>query len=38
MYLEFDLFGFWPIIICKNIVKIIRNNDTVEVQTWTPKK
>jgi hypothetical protein len=31
--LTFDLFGFWPIIICKNIVKILHNNDMAEVQT-----
>jgi hypothetical protein len=33
-YLKFDLFGFRPTIICKNIVKILHNNDMVEVQTW----
>jgi hypothetical protein len=32
--LEFDLFGFSPTIRCENIVKILHNNDVVEVQTW----
>jgi hypothetical protein len=34
IFLKFDLFGFWPTIICKNIVKILHKNDMVEVQTW----
>jgi hypothetical protein len=34
--LEFDLFGFSPTIRCENIVKILHNNDMVEVQTWDP--
>jgi hypothetical protein len=36
--LEFDLFRFWPTIICKKIMKILHNNDRVEVQTWDPPK
>jgi len=38
VYFEFYLFVFWPTIICKNIVKILRNNDMVEVQTWDTLK
>jgi hypothetical protein len=34
VFLAFNLFGFWPTIICKNIVKILYNNNMVEVQTW----
>jgi hypothetical protein len=39
--LEFDLFGFWPTIICKNIVKILHNmwpqkNSIVWQQIWPP--
>jgi len=34
--LAFDFFGFWLIIICKNILEIFHNNDMVEVQTWDP--
>jgi hypothetical protein len=37
-FLAIDLFGFWPTIICKNIVKILHNNDMVEIQTWDPQK
>jgi hypothetical protein len=33
-FLEFDLFGFWPITIYKNIAKILYNNDMVKIQTW----
>jgi hypothetical protein len=36
VFVEFDLFGFWPTIICKNIVKILHNNEMVEVQIWDP--
>jgi len=32
VFLTFDVFGFWPIILCKNIVKILDNNDMVEIQ------
>jgi hypothetical protein len=34
VFVAFDFLGFWPIIICKNIVKIFHNNDMVEVQIW----
>jgi hypothetical protein len=36
--LAFDIFGFWPTIICKNILKIFHNNDMIEDQTWYPRK
>jgi len=36
--LVFDFFGFELTIICKNIVKILYNNDMVEVQLWDPLK
>jgi hypothetical protein len=34
VFLAFDFFVFFPIIICTNIVKILINNDMVEVQIW----
>jgi hypothetical protein len=33
-----DFFMFWPIVICKNIMKMYFSNDMVEVQTWVPLK
>jgi hypothetical protein len=38
IFLAFDFFGFWLTIIWKTIVKILHNNDMVEVQTWNPWK
>jgi len=38
IFLTFDFLGFWCIIICKNIVKILHNNDMVDIQTWEPWK
>jgi hypothetical protein len=38
IFLTFDFFGFWPTIICKNIVKIFHNNDMLKFEYGTLKK
>lgn len=37
-FFSIDFFLFWPIAICKNIMKIYFSNDMVEIQTWAPLK
>ncbi len=37
-FLAFEFFGFGPTRVCKFIMKILHNNDMVEVQTWYPRK